>query len=69
MGYHILAERWKPYLLELERFLDEPREPAIFPPRDEIFTAFRYTPYDVVLLSDGDPYHEKRTSSRYGFLR
>lgn len=59
----ILAEEMeKPYYGELERFLDEEYEThTIFPPRDEIFTAFRYTPYnDVkVLLLGQDPYHEK----------
>lgn len=59
----ILAEEMeKPYYGELERFLDEEYENhTIFPPRDEIFTAFRYTPYnDVkVLLLGQDPYHEK----------
>ena len=59
----ILAEEMeKPYYSELERFLDEEYENhTIFPPRDEIFTAFRYTPYDdvKVLLLGQDPYHEK----------
>ena len=58
----ILAEEMdKQYYKELERFLDKEYEAhTIFPPRDEIFTAFRYTPYDdvkVVLLGQ-DPYHE-----------
>lgn len=58
----ILAEEMdKPYYKELERFLDEEYEArTVFPPRDEIFTAFRYTPYDnvKVLLLGQDPYHE-----------
>ena len=58
----ILAEEMdKPYYKELERFLDEEYETrTVFPPRDEIFTAFRYTPYDdvKVLLLGQDPYHE-----------
>ena len=58
----ILAEEMdKQYYKELERFLNKEYEAhTIFPPRDEIFTAFRYTPYDdvkVVLLGQ-DPYHE-----------
>lgn len=58
----ILAEEMdKQYYKELERFLDKEYEAhTIFPPRNEIFTAFRYTPYDdvkVVLLGQ-DPYHE-----------
>lgn len=59
----ILAEEMeKPYYNELERFLDEEYVAhTIFPPRDEIFTAFRYTPYNEVkvLLLGQDPYHEK----------
>lgn len=58
----ILAEEMdKPYYKELERFLDEEYEArTVFPPRDEIFTAFRYTQYDdvKVLLLGQDPYHE-----------
>lgn len=58
----ILAEEMdKPYYKELERFLDEEYETrTVFPPHDEIFTAFRYTPYDdvKVLLLGQDPYHE-----------
>lgn len=58
----ILAEEMdKPYYKELERFLDEEYEArTVFPPRDEIFTAFSYTPYDdvKVLLLGQDPYHE-----------
>lgn len=58
----ILAEEMdKPYYKELERFLDEEYETrTVFPPRDEIFTAFSYTPYDdvKVLLLGQDPYHE-----------
>lgn len=58
----ILAEEMdKPYYKELERFLDKEYEAhTVFPPRDEIFTAFRHTPYDdvKVLLLGQDPYHE-----------
>nr|WP_298877544.1 uracil-DNA glycosylase [uncultured Mogibacterium sp.] len=58
----ILAEEMeKPYYRELEEFLDEEyASHTVFPPRDEIFTAFRYTPYDdvKVLLLGQDPYHE-----------
>lgn len=58
----ILAEEMeKPYYRALEAFLDEEyASRTVFPPRDEIFTAFRYTPYDdvKVLLLGQDPYHE-----------
>ncbi len=58
----ILAEEMeKPYYRALEEFLDEEYvSHTVFPPRDEIFTAFRYTPYDdvKVLLLGQDPYHE-----------
>lgn len=58
----ILSEELeKPYYRALEEFLDEEyASHTVFPPRDEIFTAFRYTPYDdvKVLLLGQDPYHE-----------
>lgn len=58
----ILAEEMeKTYYRALEEFLDEEyASHTVFPPRDEIFTAFRYTPYDdvKVLLLGQDPYHE-----------
>lgn len=53
-------EMQKPYYQELRRLLiDEYRNYEIFPPADEIFTAFNLTSYkDVkVLILGQDPYH------------
>ena len=57
----LACEMEKPYYKGLEQFLDsEYASCTVFPPRDEIFTAFKYTPYDdvKVLLLGQDPYHE-----------
>lgn len=64
-----LAQNWKsilqdelekPYMKKLNEFLDSEYENAlVYPPKDEIFTAFNLTPYDkvkVVVLGQ-DPYH------------
>ena len=64
-----LPEDWKqelrtalnsPSFLELERFVAEERKKAtVFPSEEDLFSAFRLTPYaDVkVLLLGQDPYH------------
>lgn len=50
----------KPYFKELLEFINkEYKEKTIFPPKNEIFNAFRYTKYEnlkVVILGQ-DPYH------------
>jgi uracil-DNA glycosylase len=49
----------KPYFRELEAFVDHERKHhKVYPPDDEVFTAFRLTPYDKVkvLLLGQDPY-------------
>ncbi len=49
-----------PSFLELERFVaQERKEATIFPSEDDLFSAFRLTPYDSVrvLLLGQDPYH------------
>lgn len=55
------AELRAPYFEELARFVDAARaEHAVFPPADEVFSAFALTPLDrvkVVLLGQ-DPYHD-----------
>lgn len=51
----------KPYFTELSKFVDEQRaQHQIFPPEDEVFSAFNHTPYDQVnaLLLGQDPYHD-----------
>ena len=51
----------KPYFKELAAFVDGEREKhTVFPPEDDVFSAFELTPYDrvgVVLIGQ-DPYHD-----------
>jgi uracil-DNA glycosylase len=50
----------KPYCKELEEFVDAERaKHHVFPPPDDVFNAFKSTPYDAVkvLLLGQDPYH------------
>ena len=51
----------KPYIKELKKFLDEEKTAGkvIFPRDDEVFNAFRQTPFDQVkvVLMGQDPYH------------
>ncbi|MCB1106814.1 MAG: uracil-DNA glycosylase [Chlamydiia bacterium] len=51
----------KPYILELKKFLDEEKRAGktFFPPEEEVFNAFRMTPYQnvKVVLMGQDPYH------------
>jgi uracil-DNA glycosylase len=56
-----LADEFKkPYFQELGAFVKEERQKAtVYPPPNQLFTAFRSTPYDkanVVILGQ-DPYH------------
>jgi len=59
---HILADEFeKPYFKKLERFVEEERrEHTVFPPEDDVFSAFKHTPYEnvKVLLLGQDPYHD-----------
>ena len=51
----------KPYFAKLAAFLEEERRRhTVFPPEDEVFTAFELTPYDGVrvLVLGQDPYHD-----------
>ena len=53
----------KPYYLDLRKFLiNEYRTKKVFPPADDIFTAFHLTPLSKVkvLLLGQDPYHGDR---------
>ena len=58
----VLAEELKkPYFQELEQFVDAERgKHTVFPPEDDVFNAFKSTPYDrvKVLLLGQDPYHD-----------
>jgi uracil-DNA glycosylase len=53
-------ETEKPYWAELMRFVEKERaEHTVFPPPEDVFNAFRFTPLDkvkVVILGQ-DPYH------------
>ncbi len=56
-----LAEEFdKPYFQQLEAFVEEERNTqTIYPPPEDVFSAFAYTPYSdlTVLLFGQDPYH------------
>ncbi|HTU23013.1 MAG TPA: uracil-DNA glycosylase [Gemmataceae bacterium] len=58
----VLAEELKkPYFQKLEEFVDKERaEHKVFPPEDDVFNAFKLTPYErvKVLLLGQDPYHD-----------
>src|SRR5262245_19177875 len=50
----------KPYFHKLQEFLDEEREKyTVYPPRDEVYSALKLTPFDQVnvFLLGQDPYH------------
>lgn len=50
----------KPYFKDLQRFVaDERKKHTVYPPEEDVFNAFKYTPYDKakVLLLGQDPYH------------
>ena len=54
------AEFDKPYFGLLEKFVDAERaEHTIYPPEDDVFAAFRLTPYEKVrvFIMGQDPYH------------
>jgi len=57
---HLKTEFDQPYMADLRRFLVEEKSAhMVFPPGNEIFNAFAYTPFDrvrVVILGQ-DPYH------------
>ncbi len=58
----ILAEEFtKPYFIELDQFIEqEYNTRQIFPPREQIFSALRWTPIDSVrvVIIGQDPYHD-----------
>ena len=54
------AEFDKPYFRQLEEFVaKERREQTVYPPEEDLFSAFHATPFDSVkvLLLGQDPYH------------
>jgi uracil-DNA glycosylase len=51
----------KPYFKQLQKFVaEERRQHAVFPPEEDVFNAFKATPFDQVkvLLLGQDPYHD-----------
>lgn len=58
----VLTEEFnKPYFQQLDSFVSEERKNhTIFPPEEDVFSAFELTPYDKVnvLLLGQDPYHD-----------
>lgn len=66
----LAGETRKPYYQKLQKFLQkESRKFAVFPPRQEIFTALKLTPYKkvCVLLLGQDPYHHERQAHGLSF--
>lgn len=75
----LMHESWLPHLedafdaksfQELEAFLKEEREnETIFPPEEDVFSAFSYTPYDKVrvLVLGQDPYHGAKQAHGLSF--
>jgi len=67
----ILSEEFNaPYFQQLEAFLDDEwQKEQIFPPKDEIFTAFNLTPYDQikVFVVGQDPYHDDNQAHGLAF--
>lgn len=59
----VLAEEFdKDYFRKLQDFVNKERKTkTIYPPKKEVFNAFKHTPYDEVkvLLLGQDPYHGK----------
>ncbi|WP_194843759.1 uracil-DNA glycosylase [Candidatus Clavichlamydia salmonicola] len=59
---HLLEDEWKkPYMEALRNFIQEEREGSvpIYPRSDQVFTAFKWTPFDKVkvVIVGQDPYH------------
>ena len=56
----LTGEFKKPYFKALQGFVAaERKEHTVYPPEEDVFNAFQYTPYDKakVLLLGQDPYH------------
>ncbi len=64
------AEFEKPYFAVLEQFVDDERKTqTIYPPEDEVFSAFRLTPFEDVrvFIMGQDPYHGARQAHGLAF--
>ena len=58
---HLNAELTRPYFQQLSAFVDDQRQHyTVFPPAQDVFSAFRLAPYENVnvLLLGQDPYHD-----------
>ncbi|GER88686.1 uracil-DNA glycosylase [Dictyobacter vulcani] len=58
---HLADEFEKPYFQKLAQFVDEERQKyTVFPPEEDVFSAFQHTPYENVnvFLLGQDPYHD-----------
>jgi uracil-DNA glycosylase len=56
----LAAEVSNPYFAELDRFVaDERKHHNVYPPEDQVFSAFERTPFDAVrvVILGQDPYH------------
>ena len=67
----VLADEFqKPYFPKLQEFVNKERaEKTIYPPEEDVFNAFRFTPYKEVrvLLLGQDPYHGKGQAQGLAF--
>ena len=64
------AEFDKPYFQKLENFVDSERAAqTIYPPEDDVFAAFRLTPYHQVrvFIMGQDPYHGPKQAHGLAF--
>ncbi|GCE27330.1 uracil-DNA glycosylase 2 [Dictyobacter alpinus] len=58
---HLNDEFEKPYFRKLTQFVDDERQKhEVFPPEEDVFSAFQHAPYDNVnvFLLGQDPYHD-----------
>ena len=67
---YLKDEILKPYFKELIKYIKkEYQEKTIYPPKNEIFNAFRYTPYEKikVVIIGQDPYHGENQAEGLSF--
>ena len=71
MGFYLKEEYNKDYFKKLNKILliMNIRKKTIYPPKNEIFNAFRHTPYkDVkVVILGQDPYHGEHQAEGLSF--
>lgn len=68
--FYLKEEFEQPYFKELLSFIEEEyKEKTVYPPKNEVFNAFRYTKYEdlkVVILGQ-DPYHGEKEAQGLSF--